>query len=64
MGLENKYRFHIYKDVKEWFLENDGREITDEEIDDMSKRDVLEYYLQWNGIFGYTSDIVSIMEAR
>lgn len=57
----DKYAFNIYRDVKEWFEENDGRIVSDEEIDKMPRECVLDYYLQWNGIIGYTSDILNIM---
>ena len=60
----SKYRYYIYQDIKEFFKENYGEDIDNERIDKMSKRDVLDYYLQWNGIIGYTSDIVNIVEAN
>jgi len=60
----SKYRNNVYEDVKEYFKENIGDEVTNEQIDKMPAHDVLDYYLQWNGIIGWTSDIVSIMEAN
>lgn len=59
----SKYRYNIYRDVKDFFKENYDEDIDNERIDKMSKRDVLDYYLQWNGIIGWTGDIVNIMEA-
>lgn len=60
----SKYRYNIYQDVKEFFKENYDDEITSKDIDEMPKDKVLKYYLEWNGIFGYTNDIVNIMEAK
>jgi hypothetical protein len=45
----------LYKDL----IEN----YSDEEIDNMSRREILEGYLNWHGIIGYTDDIVSCFEA-
>ena len=56
-----KYRASIYSDVKEYFEENYGEKISQEQIDAMPRKDVLDYYLQWNGIFGYTHDIIGIL---
>lgn len=60
-----KYRYNIYQDVIAYFIENDiDEEINNEKIDKMPKEEVLKYYLEWNGIIGWTSDIVSIFEAN
>ena len=59
-----KYRMSIYSDVIDYFKENYGEDITKEQIDKMPNKDVLDYYLQWNGIIGYTYDIISIMGAK
>lgn len=59
-----KYRYNIYEDVKEFFKENYDQDITNEDIDKMSNHDVLDYYLSWNGIRGYTGTIIGIMEAK
>ena len=59
-----KYRQAIYNDVIEYFKENFGDDIDQEQVDKMSNKDVLDYYLQWNGIIGYTGDIACIMQAH
>ena len=54
-----KYNSRIYYAVCEC---NDWVDniITRQKIDNMNVQTVLEYYLQWEGIFGYTNDILKI----
>lgn len=59
----SKYRYNIYDDVREYVKENFGEDITDEDIDKMSRDDVLRYWLEWNGIIGYTSYILNIVDS-
>ena len=47
------------RDVAEFIEMNHKRE----SIGDLSPREFLEYYLHWNGVVGYTSEIVTLMEA-
>ena len=51
----------IRDDVFEFQTEN-GLEV--KTIEDMSLEEVLDQYLQWNGIIGYTSHIMKIIELK
>ena len=42
------------KDLKENY--------TEEEINSMSRKEILEAYLRWQGIIGYSNKIVRLME--
>lgn len=56
------YNWKIYDSVKAWFEENEQKKITDKEIDKMSKYEVLSIFLEWEGIFGYTDAIASLID--
>lgn len=57
----NKYRTSVYDDVIEYYKENFGEDITREDVDKMERKEVLRYWLEWNGILGYTYDILDIL---
>lgn len=59
-----KYSTQIYEDIQEYYFENYHIELSEHEIDNMDKYDVLQAYLEWNGIFGYTNTIYAIMEVE
>jgi len=59
-----KYWRSVYEDLKDYFMENYHQVISNEDIDNMSNKAVLGYWLEWNGIIGYTNDIIEIMEAK
>ncbi len=42
------------KDLKENY--------TEDEINSMSRKEILEAYLEWHGIIGYTNRIIRLME--
>lgn len=44
-------------DLKEKLLEDDT--LIEEEIDNMTPYDLLDHVLKWEGIIGYTSDIIT-----
>lgn len=56
-----KYSSSIYDSVQDYYRENFNEELSREEIDRMDRGDVLEAYLYWEGIIGYTSIIKKIM---
>lgn len=60
----NKYPFYIYRDINNYLKENGYNELTESEIDNLSVELVLDYYLSWNGIFGYTNDLLAIFKAN
>lgn len=56
------YSFYIGKilnDVKEYYKENFGEEINPNML---SFEELLKYFLEWNGIFGYTEYIKALCE--
>lgn len=56
-----KYDWRIYYSIKAWYKENEGKIIKDEEIDKMSKYEILDIFLEWEGIIGYTATIGSLI---
>ena len=60
----NKYPFYVYRYINEYLEENGYEELTNEQIDKMPVELVLDYYLTWNGIVGYTNDILAIFKAN
>ena len=57
-----KYRASVYDDVKDFFKENYDQEITNDDVDNMSRSEVLSHWLNWNGIIGYTRTILDILD--
>lgn len=56
------YNYYIQKlldDVKEYYKENLGQEINPNEL---SFKELLKCFLEWNGIFGYTEYITTLCE--
>ena len=50
-----------YGDVKE-FVENNYPEVdADEKINEMSREQLFDAWLRWNGMYGYTSQIIGLM---
>lgn len=62
MRKERFYTSYIRNAIKDYFMENFHEMITDSEIYEMDKHEVLKYFLEWEGIIGYTSFIEQIME--
>lgn len=58
----NKYRQSVYQDVIEFIQENEGRTIQEKDVDKMPREQVLDYWLEWNGIIGYTWKILEILD--
>ena len=56
-----KYNYKVYNDIEEYYRENGFGEITHEDIDRLDPSVVLGYWLEWNGIFGYTETILEIL---
>lgn len=57
---KHNYPYSVVRAVKQWYLHNaDG--ISEKEIQNLSRIVVLEAYLEWEGIIGYTHDIIEIM---
>lgn len=50
--------------IREFYIENYGRELSDEDIDALSLPEKLLAYLNWEGIIGYTNNILSLFEQQ
>lgn len=62
MNKVRDYPYNVVKAVEHWFLYNaDG--ISEYEVSKMSPEEVLYYFLEWEGIIGYTNTIVNIFQA-
>lgn len=50
---------------RQWLIENMvcETEYTEQELQDMTNRELLDAYLSWNGIIGYTDDICDVFES-
>lgn len=60
-----KYSHKIYIAIKDYFNENLNQDLSIEEIDkNLTKYEVLDYFLKWEGIMGYTDAIYSIFEEK
>lgn len=60
--MKHNYTSSVRDAVKDFYLENFGQTLTDEDVNNMDRHDVLDAYLSWEGIIGYTWLIESIME--
>lgn len=58
------YPRNVIRDIQDYFEFNERVELTESDVMAMEPTLVLELYLNWNGIFGYTHDIIEIMKAR
>jgi hypothetical protein len=47
----------MLEDVKEYFEEND----VDTTIDEATPKEIIDAYFSWNGVVGYTDDIITIV---
>lgn len=54
---------NIIDDVNDW-LEENGHEYDENAIFKMSLKELLNAYLQWNGIHGYTENIIAIIKSK
>lgn len=50
------------KDLKEYLVKETGN-YTESEVDDMSNKELLDAYLTWNGLLGWTDNIIQVVEA-
>lgn len=60
--FENKYPEYIMRNVRENLGLESNDTSKDREINEMDKIRVLDAYLTWEGIIGYTYEIISIIE--
>lgn len=47
----------VYEDVKEYFEEND----VDTTIDEATPKELIDAWLSWNGVVGYTDGIIELI---
>ena len=62
--MNSKYTREVYDAVIQYYSENYGSTITADDVDKMPRTDVLEIYLSWEGVIGYTGTICSILDVR
>lgn len=51
------------EEIIEYLVDDSEGDYTREELEEMSNRDLLNAYLTWEGIIGYTDDILEYIEA-
>ena len=51
------------EEIIEYLVDESEGEYTREELEAMSNRDLLNAYLTWEGIVGFTEDIIEHIEA-
>lgn len=56
------YNWKIYDSVKAWFEENENKKLSNAEINKMSKYEILDIFLEWEGIIGYTDALGSLID--
>ena len=52
----------ILKDIRCNTPMGSNSEFTDEQINNKSSRELLDHWLQWNGIIGFTGSIIEVVE--
>jgi hypothetical protein len=56
------YSFQVMSAVRQYLGAEDGHDTNyDGQIAQMSQREVLDTYLNWHGIIGYTSSIIDVV---
>lgn len=58
------YPDYVISAVHQWFINNKNEYKSRDEIRKLSKTLVLELYLEWEGIYGYTHKIIEILTAE
>lgn len=58
--LNSKPNEEVISDLKDSFIERDNIKLNKTEIKTMGVYNMLDRYLQWNGIYGYTESIISV----
>ena len=51
------------EEIIEYLVDDSEGDYTREELEAMSNRDLLDAYLTWEGIVGFTEDIIEHIEA-
>ena len=51
------------EEIIEYLIDESEGDYTREELEEMSNRDLLNAYLTWEGIIGFTDDILEHIEA-
>lgn len=55
--------FETREDIVRYLIEESDGQYTQGELDQMSNKDLLDQYLQWEGIVNYTDEILSAVRA-
>lgn len=55
-----KYPYYVVKSVQEYYEENLGVYVSEDEIQKTQRGDILDRYLNWEGILGYNVIIKTI----
>lgn len=56
-----KYSGYIMKNVRQLIGLDENDTSRDAEIESMSGRDILDKFLAWEGIYGYTDEILNVV---
>ncbi len=60
MGIDgSKIRQEYLDDVQEYLVDNDVKKL----LDELTPREFLKYWLEWQGVIGLDSKIVALMES-
>jgi hypothetical protein len=60
--MRDRYPFYIYSNVRQTFDLEPTDTSMDKEINELSRRDVLEKYLNWEGLIGYADEIIDVIQ--
>lgn len=58
------YPIHVLQAVHQWFIHNENEYYSYNTIRKMSRTLILEIYLEWEGIYGYTDTILDIFKCE
>ena len=60
--MENKYSHYIMGNIRQVLGLEPTDTSRDEEIINMSRKEIIEKYLLWEGIINFTEEILSVIE--
>lgn len=60
--MENKYSYYIMRNIRQVLDLEPTDTSRDEEINNMSRREIIDKYLLWEGIINFTEEILSVIE--
>lgn len=61
--MRDRYPHYIYANVRQTFNLEPTDTSRDKEINELSRRDLLERYLNWEGIHDYADELIDVIQS-